>query len=46
MSLDNKEYSRTVYNTLDLLGDVGGLLDALTHIGTAFVWLFQGNGLI
>ena len=31
------EYSRSIYGPLDLLGDVGGLADALTGIGSVVV---------
>ena len=37
MSLDTKQYSRSVYSILDFLGDVGGLLSILLPIGGAFI---------
>ena len=36
-------YSRAVYTLLDLLGDVGGLIDALKIIGSLIVALIS-NG--
>ena len=45
MSMDTKQYSRSVYSVLDFLGDVGGLLSILLPIGGAFIalldWLFD-----
>ena len=46
MNLDVKQYSRSIYTALDLLGDVGGLLDALKSIGAVFLWTIQGERLI
>ena len=45
MSLDHVSLSRTVYNFLDFLGDVGGCLDALAYIGSFFVWILAGESL-
>ena len=41
MSLDTKQYSRSVYSILDFLGDVGGLLSILLPIGGAFISLLD-----
>ena len=41
MSLDTKQYSRSVYSILDFLGDVGGLLSILLPIGGAFIALID-----
>ena len=38
--------SRTVYSSLDFLGDIGGLSDALQYIGQILIWLLQGSGLM
>ena len=41
-------HQRNIYSPLDYLGDVGGLLDAMIAIGSAFVTLIHylfGNGL-
>lgn len=38
-------YSRTIYNSLDFLGDVGGLLDALKLIAAALVALLNPSSL-
>ena len=48
MSLDQIKHSRTIYGTLDLLGDVGGLSDILFQIGSyavALISFFTGSGL-
>ena len=48
MSLDEIKHSRTIYGTLDLLGDIGGLSDMLFQIGgyaVALVSFFTGSGL-
>ena len=45
MSLDELTHSRTVYNLLDYLGDVGGCLDALIYLGTFLVWILTGDSL-
>ena len=45
MSMDQNLHQRTVYSLLDLLGDVGGLIDCLNIIGTFVVWIFTGNRL-
>ena len=37
MSLDTKQYNRSVYSILDFLGDVGGLLSILLPIGGAII---------
>ena len=41
MSMDTKQYSRSVYSILDFLGDVGGLLSILLPIGGAFIALID-----
>ena len=41
MSLDTKQYTRSVYSILDFLGDVGGLLSILLPIGGAFISLLD-----
>ena len=41
MSLDTKQYTRSVYSILDFLGDVGGLLSILLPIGGAFIALLD-----
>ena len=45
LDMDQKFSQRTIYNFLDYLGDIGGLLDALNYIGAFFVWILTGNGL-
>ena len=40
MSLDRVEHERVVYGILDWLGDVGGLLEALSYISGAILFLF------
>ena len=34
-------YERKIYNALDLLGDIGGLVDALCYIATALLFLLS-----
>ena len=41
MSLDTKQYNRSVYSILDFLGDVGGLLSILLPIGGALIALLD-----
>ena len=41
MSLDTKQYTRSVYSILDFLGDVGGLLSILLPIGGALIALLD-----
>ena len=36
-----REHSRQIYGPLDLLGDVGGLADALLKIGATLIYLMQ-----
>ena len=43
MSPENSYHSRTIYNALDFLGDIGGLADALRYIGQLLIWLISGN---
>ena len=45
MEMDKYTIERTVYTSLDWLGDVGGLMDILFVIGAFPVMLLQGNGL-
>ena len=45
MSLDELTHTRTVYNLLDYLGDIGGCLDALKYIGAFLVWILSGDSL-
>ena len=48
MSLDKINHSRTIYGTLDLLGDIGGLSDAFFALGGIIVTFFSflmGNNL-
>ena len=45
LDMDQKFSERTIYNFLDYLGDIGGLLDALNYIGAFIVWILTGNGL-
>ena len=43
------EHSRNIYGPLDLLGDIGGLSDAMLAIGSALIALIQaitGNPLL
>ena len=35
------EHKRTIYNLLEVLGDVGGLGDSLTKIGAFVIALYQ-----
>jgi len=48
--LDRKiEYTRSIYGPLNLLGDVGGLADALFGIGSSLISLIHlafGNSLV
>ena len=37
MSLDVTNWNRETYSLLDWLGDLGGLLDILLHIGNVIV---------
>ena len=39
------EHKRSIYNMLDLLGDVGGLREALITIGQIFLAIFGPRGL-
>ena len=41
MSLDTKQFNRSVYSVLDFLGDVGGLLSILLPIGGALISLLD-----
>ena len=41
MSIDTKQYSRSVYSILNFLGDVGGLLSILLPIGSGFIALLD-----
>ena len=45
LDMDQRFSERTIYNFLDYLGDIGGLLDALNYIGAFIVWVLTGNGL-
>ena len=36
---------RTVYTSLDWLGDVGGLMSVLLNIGNFLIMFLSGNGL-
>ena len=45
---NEKHHTRTIYSLLDFLGDIGGLSDALSKIGSivfAIAQLFTGSGL-
>ena len=44
MDLDKYFIERTVYTSLDLLGDIGGLMGILITIGNFIYKLIQGNG--
>ena len=44
MSLTREEYERTVYSSLNLLGDIGGLFGALVPIGRLLILAFQYRG--
>ena len=46
MSLNEHTYTRSVYTSLDFLGDIGGLADALRWIGAMQMWLISGDNLI
>ena len=39
--LDVIDHSRVIYGPLDYLGDIGGLTDALTGIGSALIFMIQ-----
>jgi len=39
-------HKRSIYNVLDLLGDVGGLQEALKTIGALIILLFGQNGVL
>ena len=41
MSLDTKQYNRSVYSVLNFLGDVGGLFSILLPIGGALIALLD-----
>ena len=41
ISLDTKQYNRSVYSVLNFLGDVGGLFSILLPIGGAFIALLD-----
>ena len=43
---DVNVYARTIYSSLDFLGDVGGLSDAIRAIGTILIWMFESQGVI
>ena len=45
MDLDKYEINRTVYTSLDMLGDIGGLLGILFDIGSILIMFITGNGL-
>lgn len=46
MGTEVKIYSRSIYNALDFLGDVGGLFDALKLIGAGILSILgTGDGL-
>ena len=40
LDTDVRIYKRQIYTILDLLGDIGGLLDALKAFGSVFVLLY------
>ena len=40
LNTDVKIYRRQIYTILDLLGDIGGLLDALKAFGSVFVLFY------
>ena len=40
MSSDIEVHHRAIYNSLDLLGDIGGFLDALLIIGSLIIIFF------
>ena len=42
ISMDTKQYSRSVYSVLDFFGDVGGLLSILLPIGGAIIASLDG----
>lgn len=41
---DRINHQRTIYNLLDFLGDVGGLLEALRQMGALCLFLLGKNG--
>ena len=45
MDLNLYEISRTVYTSLDWLGDVGGLMGIMFDIGSIVMVFITGNGL-
>ena len=45
MNLDKTVIERTVYTSLDLLGDVGGLMGTLFGVGSILMMFITGNGL-
>ena len=38
-------HSRSIYNSLDFLGDVGGLMEGLKMVATPFLGLLSNGGL-
>ena len=40
MDMSLYSYERVVYGVLDLLGDVGGFIDALDYIGLILMYIF------
>ena len=38
---ETTEHSRSIYTALDMLGDVGGLLDGLRLVGSGVIFLFH-----
>merc|ERR1712060_556333 len=40
LSKDRIAYTRQIYTVLDWLGDIGGLLDALTYIGQMIMFVY------
>ena len=44
ISLNRKEYHRRVYNYLDFLGDLGGLMSAIGKIFVPFVMMLTYRG--
>jgi len=45
MNMNKYKIGRTVYTTLDWLGDVGGLMGILFDIGGFLLMFISGNGL-
>ena len=41
LNRDIRQHKRVIYGPLEFLGDVGGLSDALTAIGSALISIFQ-----